>query len=348
MAGTLARKVRDFWALGPFSDAHMPAVHTALAMAIALGGLLSIGHLGWSVYATFGVMCAAYGRGLAPKPNFLVQLVGGLSLSATVVLGAVLGLMPDRELAFVIVAPVWAGIITLVGIRVQWRPAGALFHMFGLGAVAAVPSSPHLVAVSAAVSIAATAMTLVLGAILVRVIPRRTVHPDPELPTVLGVLRDRAAWRLAATYVLVSAVAGLIAHSLGLGHVSWAVLTAVAPLSASGHGSRLLRGTQRLVGTMAGLGVTWLFFAMHPGEVATVIAVIVLQGVTELIVVRNYAWAMLTVTPMALSMIALAVPNDPMTLVTDRAVETVVGTLSAFAIIVVSVWWARLAAHERR
>ncbi|WP_156877066.1 hypothetical protein [Pseudoclavibacter soli] len=47
-------------------------------------------------------------------------------------------------------------------------------------------------------------------------------------------------------------------------------------------------------------------------------------------------------------MIALAVPNDPMTLVTDRAVETVVGTLSAFAIIVVSVWWARLAVHERR
>ena len=64
-----------------------------------------------------------------------------------------------------------------------------------------------------------------------------------------------------------------------------------------------------------------------PGHEAAVLAllVIVLQFTTELFMTRHYGLAMVSFTPVILLMTQLAAPSDPHVLVTERAVETLLG-----------------------
>jgi uncharacterized membrane protein YccC len=62
--------------------------------------------------------------------------------------------------------------------------------------------------------------------------------------------------------------------------------------------------------------------------------VIVLQFTTELFMTRHYGLAMVSFTPVILLMTQLAAPADPYVLITERAVETVVGAGIGIAVIV--------------
>ncbi len=60
--------------------------------------------------------------------------------------------------------------------------------------------------------------------------------------------------------------------------------------------------------------------------------VVVLQAAAELWVGRNYAIALVAVTPLALLMVQLVSPVPVGTLVFDRAVETVIGVIVGVAV----------------
>jgi fusaric acid resistance family protein len=66
-----------------------------------------------------------------------------------------------------------------------------------------------------------------------------------------------------------------------------------------------------------------------------VLVVVVLQVVTELVVARNYALALLFITPMALLMGQLGSSQDAARLLLDRGVETLIGGLVAIGLLVV-------------
>ena len=64
------------------------------------------------------------------------------------------------------------------------------------------------------------------------------------------------------------------------------------------------------------------------------LVVIVLQFLVELFVTRHYALAQTFVTPLALLMTEMAVPENPWTLMTDRAIETVIGAGVGMALVI--------------
>jgi hypothetical protein len=65
---------------------------------------------------------------------------------------------------------------------------------------------------------------------------------------------------------------------------------------------------------------------------AVVLVVAALQVVAELLVGRNYALALVAVTPLALLMVHLAVPTPTATLLTDRGVETLLGVVAGLVV----------------
>jgi uncharacterized membrane protein YccC len=110
-----------------------------------------------------------------------------------------------------------------------------------------------------------------------------------------------------------------------IGHPYWAMVAAVAPLSAPGLSSQLVRAGHRIIGTLLGLLISAVLLAPTLGPLGTVLLVAGLGIVTELVVARNYGLALLFITPMAMLMGQLADPRPIGPLLFDRGVETVIG-----------------------
>ncbi len=148
----------------------------------------------------------------------------------------------------------------------------------------------------------------------------------PSAPFVPQAIRSLVAVALAVS----------IAHLLGLGHASWAAVSAVAVQQSVSWYATVDRSIQRALGTGAGLLVGVLALAYSPGAGLTVALVIVLQVGAELMVGLNYALCLMFATPIALLLAHLGHASSDTTLLVDRVLDTfigiVVGIGSAFAI----------------
>ncbi|MDH2415263.1 FUSC family protein [Nocardioides sp. CER19] len=129
------------------------------------------------------------------------------------------------------------------------------------------------------------------------------------------------------------ALAGSFATLVDTGRGYWAMATAGAVLARGSHlasANRLafLRG----LGTAAGcwLAAAIAAFGVHGYEVAVSLAGLTL--LTELVIARNYAMAMVFVTPQATMLVAAASHATAVFALTlDRLLETVIGCLAAVA-----------------
>jgi uncharacterized membrane protein YccC len=77
-------------------------------------------------------------------------------------------------------------------------------------------------------------------------------------------------------------------------------------------------------------------FALHPAGWELVVVVVVLQTVAELFVVRNYGFAMIFVTPLALLMNLLVGTARTDVLLRDRALETLIGAVVGIVVALLS------------
>ncbi|HET8601210.1 MAG TPA: FUSC family protein [Segeticoccus sp.] len=131
-----------------------------------------------------------------------------------------------------------------------------------------------------------------------------------------------------ALRVLVAALIGsVVAHAAGLGHTSWAAVSAAAVLQSVNTVSTLHRGIQRAVGTGFGLliGVALLWVA--PEARSAIVLVIIFQVLAELTVMVNYAFALVFATPVALLLAHVGHAIPVTTLARDRLLDTLVGAV---------------------
>ncbi len=118
-------------------------------------------------------------------------------------------------------------------------------------------------------------------------------------------------------------VAGTLAT--GIGHPYWAMVASVTPLTVFTLRGQVVRGVQRVVGTMIGLVVAAVLLGLDLPAWLVLLLIAGLQAMVELLVVRNYGLALLFVTPLALLSVQLADPLPVRELITDRFVETLIG-----------------------
>lgn len=133
---------------------------------------------------------------------------------------------------------------------------------------------------------------------------------------------------LVAARVGVAAIAaGTIGAAFGLERTYWTTAAAVLMLHQGFDWTRtLLRGLERLSGTWAGLIVAGVILAFHPQGIWLAATLMALQFVIEMIVVRNYALAVMFITPAALTIAAGGHPvADLGHLLWVRGVDTTIG-----------------------
>lgn len=151
---------------------------------------------------------------------------------------------------------------------------------------------------------------------------RRALEPGSETRLVAG--------RVAAATLLGSAAAMLVNND----HPYWAAATATLVLHQGGtRRGQTVRGLQRFVGTLLGLALFAAIGVADPGPVTVVALVAGLQFVVEMIVVRNYGYAVIAITPLALTISAHASHSTQVTLAADRALDTLIGVASALLVL---------------
>jgi Fusaric acid resistance protein-like len=127
--------------------------------------------------------------------------------------------------------------------------------------------------------------------------------------------------------------AGVISSAVGLTRPQWAILSALVIVHLGPdrlHGT--VRGLHRFAGTVIGLGLFAVLYQLSLTGYALVAAIATLQFCTELFLPRNYAVAVMFVTPIALLSAGVVTLHGSVTsIVRDRLAETLIGVAVAMA-----------------
>lgn len=92
----------------------------------------------------------------------------------------------------------------------------------------------------------------------------------------------------------------IVAFSFKFDNPYWIPISCIAVMQGGSSKHTWTRGTQRIVGTLVGLGITWLIAYTNPSTLVMVISITILQIIIEVLVVRNYALAVIFITMMTI------------------------------------------------
>jgi hypothetical protein len=294
-----------------------------VSVLVPLVVLALIGHQEWSIYAAFGAMTSLYGRTHVAISRLRMQGTLAVLLTLATAGGVVVGLSEHRAWWAVPLTAALAAGGSLLSDLQDWHPRGPLFLVFAFAACASLESRPVDVVTALVVAGLSAAFAVVVGAAGGRL--RRDRRRGPvRAPLVRTAYAARWRWHVARSGLAVL-LAGFVATASGIGHPYWAMVSAVVPLGAPAFLQQVVRGLHRVAGTLVGLGVTAALFALDATGAVLIGVIVLLQVLAELLVGRNYALALVVITPLALLMVHLVAPVPAGVLLLDRGVETLIG-----------------------
>lgn len=311
-------------AMTPPMEDHRPALRVALGLAIPGIALLAAGSPDLIIYAVFGAITGMYGRTETRGRRFAHQTQGAVILVLGVAIGVALANSHVPPAVLVIAAVTFASIGSVVTDYLALKPEGPFYGVFALGAIATVPAG-RVAPASAILLCAATALLSVLLGILDA--PRAA-----EPVTRLALPNRRDVLIHAGRYALSITAAGTAGLALGVDHANWAIAAAAGPLAAADASGRVRRGIHRLGGTFIGLAVAAALLVPGPSEYVLAICVMALLFPTELFMAHHHAVALGFFTPLIMLMTDLAVPTEPLVLLADRGIDTIIGVTAAIAV----------------
>ena len=308
------------------------ALRASLAVAIPLIVLISLGHIDWTAYASFGAMTAIYGRSEPYRLRGRTTAIAGVSLLASIALalgvavaGAGLPLLVGG-LLFVVVCGI------LVSNTAGLVPGTPIFFVFAFLVCAQLPTPPGEAGVRMLIALGAAVFAWLLsmsGWGLRRVFEPHSTGLFKELPRAPklrpAAFRDPQVWLVILQNVVGVLLAGGLALLGGIGHPYWAVVSVVAVLPPPRAAHSISRAVHRVVGTALGVVVTGLVLLPGPSVAWLVVVIAVSQFGAEILVGRHYGAALLFITPLALSVVHLGSPVPVPALLVDRVVETALG-----------------------
>lgn len=319
--------------VAPYDRDHTVAIRAAISVGVPLLFLWTMGRLDLSIYASFGAFASLYGRTDRIGDRVRMQAAAGAVLLTAMLIGTATSVAGLAAPWAIVVVSAVASLVTLLAYSAQWHPPGALFIVFAAGATASVPADVTRLMDVLVVGLAAVVFSIVITFVYEAVSARR-------IPRLTRTKNRIAVGAVAAEMAITVAVATLVGGIAGLllldSHWYWAMVGAVAAVSGPHVKARMIRGLQRLIGTGLGVVVAAAILALGVPPLGVILIAVALQAAAELFVGRNYAIAMVFITPLALLMVQLAAPTTAGVLLSDRLGETLVGIVAGTAVAVVS------------
>ncbi|MFD4960448.1 FUSC family protein [Microbacterium sp. NPDC058389] len=321
----LRHAVTSLFRLAPAPAPRWPiGLRAAIAMAVPIALMSLLGRPDLGFQAATGAFVALYGTHLPVIERVrVVPFVAG-ALAAAAVLGALAAPSQAATLVGLAVVAVVAA-IAMFGFRVG--PPGPLFVVlvYGLSSHVVASGAEAVVYVVAVVCGILFASTVSLAPLALQ--SRRRVAARPLREILPG-----PAWT-GGERMLVARVALVTVVGIGLGLVLdpdrayWIVGAAVAVVGvAADRRAAFSRGLHRMVGTVVGAGVYLLLAPLPLSPLWLALVLGLLQFTIELLVVRNYALALVFITPLVLLLTGAATGTvDTVAVAAERVVDTLVG-----------------------
>ncbi|KQO60188.1 hypothetical protein ASF23_14480 [Curtobacterium sp. Leaf261] len=319
------------------------AARASIAGGVPLAVLIGTGHADWAAFALFAGFTAIFGAREAYRHRVVTVSVAGALLTLCMLCGVAISITG---------APLWVeaiGLAVVLTVAVctltvlQTVPAQPIFPVFAFVVCALAPVRTADLPTIVAVIVAAVAFAWLVA--LSGTIPRRFWHARaphvfrpfaPEADRRMSTLRKRALWETVALNVVGALVAGAVAESIpGLGHPYWAVVAVIAALPAMRQRHTLQRAMHRVLGTLGGTVIAVGVLLLHPTAWWVVLIAVVGQFGAEIFAARNYAVCLLFLTPLALAVSWLSLPEAPEALALDRVAQTVLGVAVSVVLLVV-------------
>lgn len=316
-------------------NATIAGVQVALAVVLVAAAL----HRSpWDYMAGFGglgALAALFGR-FAPiaQRRRIVLTAGGLLVMPVALLSllAWTGLPP---VAMLLALAAVSGLLASLAHRTQMGAPGTVIFIFAASA-ALGPVHDPLVLLERTLATTLGAAAAWLLCLLTDHLRDLDVVPPapPALPAsaiqpagarVPPPLTPGYAPKQALRMALCAALAALLAHAAGWSHPAWAAIGAVAVLQGAHLPGTVHRAWQRTLGTMAGACIAWAILSSSPSFWTLLLAVAVLQILTEMVIGFNYALGQIFVTPMALLMTTLASHGEAADMAISRIYDTTLG-----------------------
>ena len=135
-----------------------------------------------------------------------------------------------------------------------------------------------------------------------------------------------------------TAVAGTMGATLGLERAYWCMAAAMLVLHQGLDWARTLqRGIERMGGTLVGLLLSGVILTLHPQGLWLAVTLMALQFTIEMLVIRNYALAVIFITAAALTIASGGHPvADVGHLLWVRGVDTVIGCFVGLGVFMLS------------
>lgn len=326
--------IRETLHVAPHGRAHVAAIQAFLAAVVPVAVLAAIDRIDLLPYALLVSVVSVYGRRSALATKLRMQ---GEALALQVFLllaGTALSYASPSGWTVISLAALVAGAGTALSDVRRWTPPGAVFFVFAF-AVASLSENHVSLVVAGGTAIGTALFTLAITVVLFPA-------ARPSVPAFSP--KSRTRWRLVLTHALVcvfgAGIAGGIAVWLGLPHPYWAAVSAIVPVMGVTTSGQTMRALHRVVGTFAGLGVSLLLFSWPLPQPVLLLVLVVVMACIELFVGRNYAVALLFLTPFTVGILFLNGPVDLPSELALRGVETVIGIAVAL-VFVLSTHWAR-------
>jgi len=319
------------------------AARAAIAGGAPLALLIALGMPGYAAFAMFAGFTAIFGATEPYRQRMVTTGVAGALQAACMAAGLAVSLSG---------APLWlqgTGLVVVIVVAVctlsalQTIPAQPIFPVFAFCVSALVPVRPAdlpLVATIIVGSIAWAWLVAMSGAVIRRVLHPRAPHVFRPIAQrkhrSLAVLRTPAVWETVGLNVVGAVVAGAVAESIPrLGHPYWAVIAVVSTLPAMRQRHTVVRAVQRFVGTIGGTVIAVGILLLEPSVWWIVVIAVVGQFFAEIFVARRYTVTLLFLTPLALVVSWLSLPEAPELLALDRIAQTTLGAVVSVGLLVV-------------
>lgn len=137
----------------------------------------------------------------------------------------------------------------------------------------------------------------------------------------------------AALFGIFAGISLLVALLFRFPNPYWVPTSCLAVMQGVNSRSVWQRGVQRIVGTMLGLMLTWGILLLQPSSLTICLAIVVIQIMVELLIVRNYGLAVifLTVLTVFLAEPTTALAANPGNLIRSRLVDILTGSVLGMA-----------------
>lgn len=129
---------------------------------------------------------------------------------------------------------------------------------------------------------------------------QKTTSQNPVVVTTVFARKEYSSLVEALIIGIFMFVSLLSGHLLQLQNPYWVPISCLAVMQGVTLHHIWQRGFQRILGTLIGLALTWLILSLNTSLLGICLSIIALQFIVELLIVRNYALAVLFITPMTI------------------------------------------------